>query len=593
MSNQPQSEEHDPLPPGLATQENRGWRYLVISLVVVSALFSGFTAGMLVLTQQEIDANPLSTSPLLLTFKRLVDANPQDAALKKAYAAEDARVLALDASRQSRMDVGGPVLVLALVVLVASLKWYVSLDGRLPAARKSARPDDSAQRKLRWGGAVALLAVMLLLVGVIAAFHTGVSPAAWFGGSTDAPGQTGDPWPSFRGPTGMGIVPAGDWPVEWDVKSGKNIAWKVELPFLGASSPIVWGNRVFVTAANEKTQYVLCYSVTDGTLLWDTEVISRESKRLLTRPLEEQVQVFGDSPYIYAASTPVTDGRRVYALFATADVVALDFDGNIRWLENFGKPDNQYGLSASLAIHEKTIIFLFDQSENSAIIGLDPDSGGEMWRNDRPGKGSWSSPIVAKTPDGPRILTAAAPYAIAYDADSITADEVWRLEVLDGDVAASPIYAGGHVIVASELSEVTAIATKVEGDKATPSAAWTAEDGLSDTPSPVSDGKLVLMPTSTGSLVCYNIADGKKVWEGDANGGIYSSPSLVGDTVYLFTQEGKCLLFKLPGEYKVIRTNDLGEEINSSPAFSGGRIFIRGEKHLFCIASDATAAGGK
>ena len=437
--------------PGLATQETRGRRFLALSLVAVAAVFSGVVVAMLVMTYLEDSPTGQPESVTLKQLGVLVARNPDDVALKELYRQEDVRVRRAHGIRRRRMQTGPYLLLAGLVVLVVSARWYASLDERLPRARKaSERMDDSRTSGLRVRGVVTVTGVAVLLTATVGVLSVdwdrppapSVGPSADSGTHQPTVTDYRENWPGFRGPAGMGIVKAGDWPTEWNGATGHNVVWKTAVGRPGHSSPILWGGRVFVTGGDNETQTVFCFDRATGKPLWEAKVQSVETRRRLGAGLDEQISVFTDTGY--AASTPVTDGKRVYAVFASGDLAAVDFEGKVPWVRSHGVPDSMYGMSSSLAFAQDTVIFQFDQGSSgsdgqSAILGLDPESGMTIWKTERPVGGSWSSPVVMNTGKRTVIVTCGDPWVIAYDPE--TGDEIWRCDGLFGDVAPSAVYA--------------------------------------------------------------------------------------------------------------------------------------------------------
>jgi outer membrane protein assembly factor BamB len=287
----------------------------------------------------------------------------------------------------------------------------------------------------------------------------------------------------------------------------------------------------------------------------------------------------------FAAPTPVTDGERVYAIFANGDVVCLDFDGNRVWTRNLGIPDNVYGYASSLAMYRNLLLVLFDQGgaddDLSQLMALDAPSGQTEWQTRRPIPNSWASPIVIHSGQREELITCGNPWVIAYE--PVTGKELWRAKCLGGDVAPSPIFASGLVFVANEYACVAAIRVGGEGDVTETHVAWTAEDGLPSICSPLSNGELVFLLASNGVLTCYDTQDGNKVWEQDLEVSFKASPSLVEDKIYLMSEEGVMFIVAAARGYRELGRAELGERANTSPAFMDGRIYIRGKKNLYCI----------
>ena len=388
-------------------------------------------------------------------------------------------------------------------------------------------------------------------------------------------------WPRFRGPGGMGVVDAGDWPTEWDGASGKNVVWKTEVPAPGNSSPVIWGGRIFLTGGTEKKREVLCFAREDGRLLWRTEVP--------TPPDFDPSDLYLMDPTGYAAPTAVTDGERVYAFFATADLAAVDFEGNLVWNKHLGDPNNTYGIAVSPIFYGGQLILQFDrgtmpEDELSRLIAFDPKTGEEEWSVKRPVVNSWSTPVVAETETGTELITSAAPWVISYDPEMGT--ELWRAKVLSGDVAPCPVVKDSVAYVTNEYAKVAAIQTGGVGDVTDDRVKWTAQDGMSDAPSPICDGDRFLQIHSRGRMTCYDAEDGELLYDERLDSSFWASPTLVGTTVYLPSAEGRTYLFEFTDKLEISSTHELGEPILATPAFADSFIYIRGENHLFCIGEE-------
>ena len=389
-------------------------------------------------------------------------------------------------------------------------------------------------------------------------------------------------WPAFRGPEGAGASAYANIPDKWDAESGQGILWKTPVPLQGHNSPLLWGDRIFLTGADAKKYVynVYCFDAGSGKLLWTGDVPNALNAD------GEPLEVMEDTGL--AACTGVTDGRRVYAIFATGNVAAFDYDGNRIWLRKLGVPDSVYGYSSSLAMYQDKVIVQFDQATEddglSKVIALDSLTGRTVWERKRPVGNSWASPIVAKVQDNWRLFTAADPWVIAYD--PAAGREIWRAECIMGDIAPSPIYANGFVFAVEPYSRFVAVGTGGKGNVTDTHVAWFAEDDVPDICSPVSNGKLVWILTTDGLLTCYNVADGKNLWDHEFEGAIFNaSPGLVGDKLYLLSLKGVMHIIEAAADFKEITTCKVGGKCFASPAFADGRIYIRTTENLFCIGS--------
>jgi len=385
-------------------------------------------------------------------------------------------------------------------------------------------------------------------------------------------------WPRFRGPGGLGICADTNVPAKWNGTTGEAILWKTKVPLPGHNSPIVWNDRVFVTGADPNTCEVFCFGALSGRLLWNRPVKS-------TPQGAEPIDVMEDTGY--AASTAVTDGRRVCAIFATGDVGCFNFEGKELWTRNLGVPDSAYGYASSVDMYRNLVIIQYDQGaaddEISKLIALDTFTGRTVWETKRPVPNSWSSPIVIEVAAQPQIITCGDPCVIAYNPSNGT--EIWRAKCLGGEIAPSPIYTAGLIIAIEPYATMVAIRPDGKGDVTKTHIAWKADESTPDISCPVSNGEFIFMLTTEGFLTCYKTADGTKLWEHELQKNFLASPSLVGNRLYMLSKKGVMYIAEAGAEYKELAKCQLGEECYASPAFMDGRIYIRAIKNLYCIGT--------
>lgn len=390
-------------------------------------------------------------------------------------------------------------------------------------------------------------------------------------------------WPRFRGPGGLGVSPHKDVPIEWDGASGKGILWKTKLPLPGYSSPIVWKDRIFLSGADKDRCEVYCLDVLAGKILWQKPI-----PKVGNNPAAVPT-VFSDdhSRGGYAASTMATDGRLVYAMFATGVVAAFSFEGNLAWARNLDTPANAYGHTSSLLTHGPLLIVQLDQGDTadkklSALIALDGTTGKEIWRTmPRPVPNSWSTPIVIKAGKREELITTGNPWVIAYDPEK--GKEFWRVECLGGDVAPSPAFGDGMVVVAVESAKGAAILPGGEGNVTATNVLWTASEGLPAMASPLVAASCVYFATGNGLITCHDVEDGKRSWTHDFETGFLASPAFADGRIYALDKKGIMHVLAAGKEFKEIAASPLGEPADASPAFAEGRLYVRGVKHLFAI----------
>jgi outer membrane protein assembly factor BamB len=287
----------------------------------------------------------------------------------------------------------------------------------------------------------------------------------------------------------------------------------------------------------------------------------------------------------YAASTMATDGRRVYAIFATGELAAFTLEGKPLWFKNLGPIKNPYGFATSLATWQDRLILQLDQGESdeakSKLYALDGRTGQIVWQRPRKVGSSWATPIVIEGAGKAQIITLAVPWVIAYAAaDGV---ELWRVDCLNGEVTPSPVFAGGMVIVASPSEKLLAIRPDGQGDVTKTHVAWTAEENVPDVTSPVSNGALVFTLTTGGLLTCLDGKDGKKQWDHDFETEFHASPGIAGGRLYLFSQKGTAVMVEATRQFKELFRTEMGDAFHASPAFMEDRIILRGLANVWCL----------
>lgn len=484
----------------------------------------------------------------------------------------DLQIRQLRIRRQDFAIKGAYLLLASVVTFLIAAKCAAVFGRKLPAPQPQPDRRDRQFRDAKWARrAVTTALIMMCTVALLLALMPSSEPQATSGERRAAV------WPRFRGPGGLGIIAYTNMPTNWNGKTGQGILWKTKVPLPGHNSPVVWNDRVFLSGADPNRQEVYCFDARSGSLLWTGPVQSPPMPD--AKPLE-----LGEATG-YAAPTAATDGERICAIFPTGDVACFDFAGKRLWAINLGTPDSAYGYTSSVEIYRNLLLIQYDQEnveeEKSKLIALDVSSGHPVWQTKRPVPGSWSSPIVVEVDGHPQVITCANPWVIGYDPNDGT--ELWRAKCIAGDVVPSPIYAGGLIFAVEAYAKLVAIRPTGRGDITATGIAWSADDATPDICSPVSNGQLLYLLTTDGLLLCYQVSDGKKLWEKDLKTNFLASPSIVGDKLYLLSADGVMFISQIGPEYRELAKCELGAPCNASPAFVDGRIYIRSSVHLYCI----------
>jgi outer membrane protein assembly factor BamB len=425
---------------------------------------------------------------------------------------------------------------------------------------------------------------------------------AWPATSDESVLDARDQWASWRGPLGTGVAPRGNPPVEWS--EDNNVRWKTAIPGKGHSTPIVWGQRIFLTtavpygealaaqhehadgahdnlAARRRMKFVvLAVDRRDGAILWQRTVRSDHP--------HESAHVSGS----WASNSAVTDGERLYASFGSSGLYCLDLDGELLWEKDFGNLQilHGHGEGSSPALHKDTVVVNWDHQGDSFVIALDKRTGKQKWKVARDEVTSWSSPLIVEHAGKSQVIVAATKRVRAYDL--ATGDLIWECEGLSGNVVASPVAADGFVYVANSYNTRAMLAIRLEGAKGnitgTAAVVWTRNRDTPYVPSPVLyDNALCFLKHYQGLLTCVHAKSGESLFGPERLPGIRNVyASLVGaaDRIYITDLGGTTAVIKRGNKLELLASNRLEDSFSASPAVAGGELFLRGERSLYCIA---------
>ncbi|HET9571753.1 MAG TPA: PQQ-binding-like beta-propeller repeat protein [Bacteroidales bacterium] len=374
---------------------------------------------------------------------------------------------------------------------------------------------------------------------------------------------------SFRGVWGNGVSSASEVPINWNGSTGKNIRWKTSIAIGGNSSPVVWGDRIFLTGAANNKRVVYCIDRNTGKILWEQAV-----KQV---PGSPSVQPKTSDDTGLAAPTTTVDEKYVFAIFGNGDIAAFDHQGLKIWSRNLGVPANHYGHASSLQTWGGKVFVQYDTTNGSKVMALSSETGKNIWTTARTNDISWSSPILAKVNGKMQLILLANPNLSGYDINS--GKQLWSVDCMSGEVGPSPAYGGGQVYAANEYAKMVAV------NPSTGKIVWENSDKLPEVSSPVYYKGYVYVGTTYAVLACVDAKTGVLKWEYEAKGGFYSSPMIASGKLYIFDTTGKAYIFATGGESKLLSSPTLGEKVYATPAFSNGRIYIRGVRNLYCIGT--------
>jgi len=426
-------------------------------------------------------------------------------------------------------------------------------------------------------------------------------------------------WPSFRGVNASGVADGYATAVKWDATKGESILWKTEIPGLALSSPVIWGDRVFVTTAissdpDAKFRHGLYGDVAPSPDVtahkWKVYALDKRTGKVIWEQLAyEGVPKTKRHPKSSQATpTPVTDGKHLVAFFGSQGLYVYDFNGKLLWKKDLGvlssgwfyDPDYEWGYGASPILYKNLVIVQCDIQKDSFVAAFDVKTGKEVWRTRRDEIPSWGTPAIYSGPPRDELITHASKFIRAYDPN--TGKELWRLGPNSEITTPTPLVAHGLIIVTNGyrgIQPIYAIRPGGSGDltlqgdaESSEFIAWSKKRGGPYTPTPVVYGDYMYVCTNQGVLSVYEVKTGKQAYQQRIGaGGAYSaSPFAADGKVYFPSEDGEIYVVKAGPQYELLGTNSMGEVLMASPAVSDGVIFVRGLKHLFAIAAPKVAA---
>ena len=421
----------------------------------------------------------------------------------------------------------------------------------------------------------------LLLLTILAGLVTLLVPEQRLAGQVPGvrmvadEGEAANYWPRWRGPSGQGVATSGGYPDTWSAT--ENVLWRTPVPGGGNSSPIVWGDHVFLTTAYDdgRRVSVLAYRRSDGQLLWETDAPEGPTDRR--------------SHYKngHASATPSTDGERIYVSFGARGLFALDFDGNILWQRDLGSMAAYHGAAGSPLLYKDRIILYQDQFRDSFIAAFDTATGREIWRTPRDASVGWGTPIAISVAGHDEVIVNSQRQVQAYDPDR--GGELWRCRGTSYEVIPTPVVGYGMVFCSSGRAGPTlAIAPGGSGDVSDTHVAWRSPRGSPFVPSPILYGEQLYMVNDMASIVTsLEARTGEAVWQGRLGvaqrEGFSASPVAVDTKVFFTNDEGDTFVLRAGRTFELLHVNHLGERTLASPALVDGRWYIRTDRNLYAI----------
>ena len=421
-------------------------------------------------------------------------------------------------------------------------------------------------------------------------------------------------WPQFRGPSGSGLGDGANPPVQWDVEKKTNIAWTAEIPGLSVSSPVVWGDRIFVTTAissdpNQKWRTGL-YGDTDSapdrsSHQWKVLALDKKTGKVLWEQQAYQgIPKTKRHPKSSQASpSPATDGKAVVAYFGSEGLFAYSVEGKLLWKKDLGlqnagwffDPDSEWGAASSPVIYKNSVIVQCDRQKDSFIAAFDLKDGKELWRTARAEIPAWGTPTIATADGHSEMVTNGTKAIRGYDPD--TGKELWTLGPNSEITCTTPVFGHGLIFVTAGYPPVQPIyairmgskgdLTLKEGKDSSDAIAWSKKTGGSYLPSPILYGDYLYLVNNNGILTAYEAKTGTRAYQQRVGpGGSFTASPIAGaGKLYIATEEGDVYVVKAGAQFELLAKNSVGEPVLATPALSGDLLLVRGAKHLFAIGA--------
>jgi outer membrane protein assembly factor BamB len=595
------------------------------NIAIVTSVFILLLSAMLIINYFQVrDVTPLQTE-VVETLKSLNDANSENVELQEQIRQLDLLARKAYFVQSGHLKAGIYILLGLIGILMVCLRFYFENTKEIPD--KEIDPIDdwllkSKSRKYINWGIVGLAAVALGFAFFSSPYYKSLTENADDGGSgdfvveevSDPDDITTDRLPgdvladaetteetdandateensedasdaetaqeevpvskvtqnAFRGNTSNGQSSARGIPTSWNLQAGTNILWKTAVPKAGYNSPVINGRNVFFTGADNNSRELYCYDINTGEQKWKLEASG------IAGSPSSMPRVNDDTGL--AASTVATNGNQVCAIFATGDIICADMEGNRLWAKNLGVPDNHYGFASSLLIYGNIVIVQYDNDSSPKLMALSLANGNTVWTKNRTERATWASPMIAYIENKPQLIIMGNPMITAYN--PANGEQIWQVSCMSGEVGASACASDGIVFGASENAKMVAI-NATDGQLV-----WESNEYLPEVSSPAATKDVLFIATSYGVLATFDTKTGELLAEHDLGVQFYSSPMIVEGKVYLASVEGKVYIFSANKDATLINTIDTGEKTFATPAFTDGKMVIRTNESIYCVAAN-------
>ena len=548
---------------------------------LISGVFTLVIAITILFTLIQLKTlNPLD-NPAIQSVKDQFDMAPENKDRAEQVRAMD--LMARKAYFSSRWQVEtGSYLLLAGALIFVVFQQLIASNEKPGKSWLTSRPDIAAERIINRryllisAGAVTILAVVssfVLRSELPAPGRTSVSAEKSENQEPPAIIYEIDEvnYPFFRGEGSRGIAGGSGFPTEWNGEDGKNVKWKAAIPKPGKSSPVIWGDKIFLTGTENGICEIYCIEKETGKILWtgsgsdfpgsSTEVPESDFEAGLAVP------------------TAAVTKNEVCAIFGNGNLVCFDHDGKLKWGKNMGVPQSTYGYSSSLLIFDNLLLVQYDSQDKITLSGFDLGSGDLKWETPRTGRPVNSSPVLAVFDGVPQLLINGNPEVSAFD--PVKGTPLWSLPGVSGDVAPSLAVNSKMVYAATDYYKVIALKPGKTG-----STVWEDNTFTPDVSSPVANEQFLFVCTGSGDVACYNSEKGDTLWTHYFEDQFYASPIIAGENLYLLDRSGVMHIVSTGPVFQLIGECPTGERTDCTPAFSEKEIFIRSNNNLYCISKN-------